>query len=344
MGLCHDFGPQIAEGCNHPMRAGSDSCTCDVCGVVCQGRFDGCGEVWARGPHPVLLKTPAPPADDLVPAPIRLRSVPNTPEPAAGDEAGDEAADDIATAVAIEALRDEIVELRRALAREQSLAADPVSASKVGAGPDTDSIRATIDAAVRTAMRKESVALGDAVAALLEGVRRDMVAMRQTYDEGLTAMKELVAEVGVARADLPVALAKRFDGLQDANDENVAVLRELVADVAAATSALSTELGRLDAGNRKAFRAALAEDMRPIIEVVAESVAQADVRLTALDEKVDELTESTTVLAEAVAEVIETLADANTDDRPVRPVLPTTPRPPGRPPADRAFPRARPGP
>ncbi len=37
------------------MRAGERACACPECGVVCQGLFDGCPEVWARGPRPVTL-------------------------------------------------------------------------------------------------------------------------------------------------------------------------------------------------------------------------------------------------------------------------------------------------
>jgi len=32
------------------MVAGADACHCDVCGTRCEGRFDGCPDVWARGP------------------------------------------------------------------------------------------------------------------------------------------------------------------------------------------------------------------------------------------------------------------------------------------------------
>jgi hypothetical protein len=55
MGRCHEFGSQIREGCGHPMRAGERACACPECGVVCEGQFDGCPDVWARGPRPVSL-------------------------------------------------------------------------------------------------------------------------------------------------------------------------------------------------------------------------------------------------------------------------------------------------
>jgi hypothetical protein len=54
-GLCHEFGSQINSGCDHPMRAGASACSCPECGVVCQGLFDGCADVWARGPRPVTI-------------------------------------------------------------------------------------------------------------------------------------------------------------------------------------------------------------------------------------------------------------------------------------------------
>lgn len=37
------------------MRAGERACACPECGVVCEGLFDGCPDVWARGPRPVTL-------------------------------------------------------------------------------------------------------------------------------------------------------------------------------------------------------------------------------------------------------------------------------------------------
>ncbi len=58
MGWCHEFGPQIAETCEHPMTAHSDHCECTVCGTVCTGRFAGCGAVWARGPREVSVSAP----------------------------------------------------------------------------------------------------------------------------------------------------------------------------------------------------------------------------------------------------------------------------------------------
>jgi len=119
MGTCHEFGPSIQEGCNHPMQATHpDACTCAVCGVVCHGRFAGCATVWARGPQEIQWKPVAGP--------------PPTGRAAEGDHAGDAAAiaavvtaagpvhDDLATAVRrltdeVERLRDELDDQRLAV-------------------------------------------------------------------------------------------------------------------------------------------------------------------------------------------------------------------------------------
>jgi hypothetical protein len=38
------------------MQPGQQACSCPECGVVCRGLFEGCGDVWARGPRPVAVK------------------------------------------------------------------------------------------------------------------------------------------------------------------------------------------------------------------------------------------------------------------------------------------------
>ncbi|MGI9032284.1 MAG: BTAD domain-containing putative transcriptional regulator [Acidimicrobiales bacterium] len=55
MGWCHEFVCQIVPECDHPMTAGQQACTCDVCGAVCTGRFGGCPDVWEQGPKPLHL-------------------------------------------------------------------------------------------------------------------------------------------------------------------------------------------------------------------------------------------------------------------------------------------------
>ena len=79
MGRCHEFGSQIREGCGHPMRAGERACSCPECGVVCQGQFDGCPDVWARGPRPVALTITSTPVINA----SRVRALAAGPDPSA---------------------------------------------------------------------------------------------------------------------------------------------------------------------------------------------------------------------------------------------------------------------
>jgi hypothetical protein len=60
MGVCREFGPQIHPDCEHPMRAGADSCTCSHCGTRCTGRFPACPQVWERGSVAVAVRPAEP--------------------------------------------------------------------------------------------------------------------------------------------------------------------------------------------------------------------------------------------------------------------------------------------
>jgi hypothetical protein len=59
VGICLEFGPHISEGCDEAMRAADQRCACPGCGVVCRGKFQGCPEVWNRGPQAVSLVSKA---------------------------------------------------------------------------------------------------------------------------------------------------------------------------------------------------------------------------------------------------------------------------------------------
>ena len=85
MGLCHEFGSQIRTGCNHPMRAGASACSCAECGVVCRGLFDGCPDVWARGPRPVSISATRASAANGAPAAVAT-TPPTRPQAAAKAE------------------------------------------------------------------------------------------------------------------------------------------------------------------------------------------------------------------------------------------------------------------
>src|SRR2546423_6752554 len=127
MGWCHEFGPQIREGCGHPMRAGESACSCPQCGVVCRGRFAGCAEVWARGPREVHVVSPPAALARRTPTPARVNYAPAQQSSGAGQHSG---ADQARTEVlawlqaAFDGLRDELSVLAGGLARQQAVLSD----------------------------------------------------------------------------------------------------------------------------------------------------------------------------------------------------------------------------
>ena len=130
--------------------------------------------------------------------------------------------------------------------------------------------------AVRKAVRRESVALSDTVTAVVEGLRRDMEAATTASEATLAALQQTLDEVAAAAAGVPA------------------------------------ELGRHDAGTRKAFKTALSQELQPVIEAVAESIAQSDYELKAISGKLDDLAVSDAELGAALAAlsaVVEALAD-----------------------------------
>src|SRR3954469_15894674 len=122
MGWCHEFGPQIREGCGHPMRAGESACSCPQCGVVCRGRFAGCAEVWARGPRDVHVVSPPNALARRTVAPVRMGGRP-AQEPSAGAE---QARTEVLAwlQAAFDGLRDELSVLAGGLARQQAVLSD----------------------------------------------------------------------------------------------------------------------------------------------------------------------------------------------------------------------------
>src|SRR3954470_1013123 len=121
MGWCHEFGPQIREGCGHPMRAGESACSCPQCGVVCQGRFAGCAEVWARGPREVHVVSPPAALARRTPTPARV-----TRTPVEQSSGADQARTEVLAwlQAAFDGLRDELSVLAGGLARQQAVLAD----------------------------------------------------------------------------------------------------------------------------------------------------------------------------------------------------------------------------
>ena len=290
MGKCRDFGSQIAEGCDHLMRAGSDSCACEECGVVCKGRFEACPSIWARGPQPVTLVA-APPEDPLEvrlfgPRDVNGQAPTTNGTHAASLSSSPTPANATGTDVfrwfqtAFDALRQEVQGLHTALLQEQAVVAKLLDERKDDKGLDPDALRDVVDAAVRKAMRNQADDLRNDVSSTVAGLRRDLEALTRSQEERGAGL-----EASIARAEAAVA------------------------EASTASAGLPAELSRRDALNRRALRMTLQEQFMPLVEVVAESVAQTEHELQSIDLKLEELTDLGASMAAALDEVADAVAE-----------------------------------
>src|SRR4051794_27793144 len=254
MGWCHEFGPQIREGCGHPMRAGESACSCPQCGVVCQGRFAGCAEVWARGPREVHVVSPPAALARRTPTPVRVTRTP-AQQPSGADQARTEVLAWLQAA--FDGLRDELSVLAGGLARQQAVLSD--------LSENRDSEVATALAEVRgwaAELRNETLRLqgferavadqlrADVSASISEGVER-MASTQEDSAGQQNDVREALAQVE-ARA---TALREETDRLQDFGQNLAEQLRaevaktvqdgmaSLMAAAAAKTEASPTEPG-----------------------------------------------------------------------------------------------------
>lgn len=278
MGRCHEFGSQIREGCRHPMRAGQTACSCPECGVVCEGQFDGCPDVWARGPRLLPVDEPdpseamvafgrprhteRPPSDDFSPA---------MPSPLNGDTFDDPPTnrtmvasleDEPRTEVfrwfeeAFDGLRNELRALAGGLTQQQAMMNELMESRQADLrlAVLAESIPALVDDAVRKAMADHSVAMLDFVDSSLgdfrDSLKRTEAATRAAQQ---AATEEQLAELeavkqAVAKQLKPVAAAIR-DAVavqQEAKDEDAARLPALKASVTRQLRPLEEAMERSD--------------------------------------------------------------------------------------------------
>jgi hypothetical protein len=356
MGLCRDFGSQIAEGCNHLMRADADSCHCDQCGVVCNGRFEACPSVWAQGPQPVVV-LPSPPPELSPPLADRHtnghghdghdghghdeHAVPpgrgaaavagnlgmGTPVGSAGTGVGTDhpvGAKDTAAEVvrgfqrAFDALRVEVESLRTALVREQHLVASLLESRSTEAEVDPETLRALVSTSVEEVVGRRSTDLRAELTATVAGLRHDLEAARLSHEEKVAGLRAALAEAAAAAAAERAGLKSSMEAVVAAAasengglESSVSALHEIQASfeaVAADNAGLPAELNRRDAAGRKAFRATLREELQPLVDVVADSVAQSDYELKALGRRVDSLMESEASMSAALNQVAASMA------------------------------------
>jgi len=301
MGRCHEFGSQIREGCAHPMRAGRDSCSCPECGVVCEGQFDGCPDVWARGPR--LVRAPDPEPESA--------TAPSDPKPArSGADAGPTAEPGVEQVITLGRPR----RLNRASADELAPAAAPAAAftgTAATAMPSMEEPRSEVlrwfeeafeglrgelralvggmtqqqammaelmetrQADLRLVMVAESLPL-----LVDDAVRKAMgdhaVHMIDFVDSSLGDFKEtLLKREDAARKAAKAADTEQVAGLEAVRTAVVKQLRPIAHAIQAAVD-LQEEAKEEDAARLPALKASLTRQLRPLEEAAERS----DERLT----------------------------------------------------------------
>ena len=262
MGWCRDFGSRISADCDHLMVAGSDSCHCDECGTVCTGRFAACPTVWAQGPQPVVITLTR--ADKLLEGPTFESRVTNGHPPA-----------------------------------EIRLNGTGID----GAGPGLGAGEAALGTVSRPdvlqwlqgafyALRVEIEGLRGAleeekalVRSLLESHAQDRIDPEALRNLVAAAAQQAVQD---ETADLKMVLRTDLGKMRRSQDERV--------------TSLSVELDERDSVNRRAFRTTMHEELQPLVDIVAESVAQSEVQLGALDRTFDKFKDMGADLFSALAQ------------------------------------------
>jgi hypothetical protein len=250
MGWCHEFGPQISEGCNHPMTAGEDSCYCEACGVGCHGQFGGCPDVWARGP--VKIEFSAPPATtgraSRVAATEARAGTPTGPRPT--------------PPVYVEAAA--------------PMAAEPTS---VSVGDSRLEVMEWLRGAFE-GVRAELRVLSDGIARQQSSIA-DIAEANAAAAELVRVSDLLPQRVAAAVAD---AIAHAAPVTSPESEQALASVAEALVQLEHLADDLRSESLRLHA-----FREALAADLPTVARAVEEAAARADARLADLSDRVDEL-------------------------------------------------------
>ena len=159
------------------MVAGDASCHCVECGVVCSGRFRGCGAVWDRGPvaQPVVRRRPAKApangaAEPVGTAPAEpVMSLPAMPMAAAAPPVAATAPPPVAGAggdrvsaflMALDDVRSELRALHEAVERQQEFlaAAERRERAMADVADLLDHLPARVSAAIRGALAEVGTA------------------------------------------------------------------------------------------------------------------------------------------------------------------------------------------
>ena len=316
MGRCHEFGSQIREGCGHPMRAGERACACPECGVVCEGQFDGCPDVWARGPRPLTLTVSpaidAPRVRALAPGPDPAppttpsngnanwngysTSAPPPPPPTA--ETAPQGSGGTSRSEILQWFEDAFDELRNELhavvstvTRQQAMLAELLDSreAELRVVMVAESLPELAGEAAAKAMADQSDGLTEIVAASLDDFRASMQASDLSSVAVMDGMRELLRRVEVT-AEV---------NMEDARLEGSAQLQALKASVGRQLKPLSAAVAEVaayieiaeerEAARSKAMKASVTRQLQPLTAAVEAAVERSDQQLAEIHARLDAL-------------------------------------------------------
>ena len=298
MGRCHDFGVQIRPGCEHPMQAGESACVCKLCDSVCEGQFNGCGDVWARGPRPVHVASTTGASDlfkenghvngsagppPTAPPVSEDRAAGRPPQVHQPTNANFSVLDRPETSM--HALRTDLGALGTAMSNQQAVVTQLIGAySDLRRAPESESLLGTVKAAVEEALARHEASgresmMRDArrLEDLLAEVRELRAEHRAHKGSVTTSQDELRSELRNARSQDRVALSEASAAGARRMEELIGQVTELAADqrahqakLTAAHDGLRAEVADALARERVAFSEALAAGTRRIDELVGQ--------------------------------------------------------------------------
>lgn len=307
------------------MRAGERACACPECGVICQGQFDGCPGVWARGPRPVAL-TVAP----AIEAP-RVRALPAGPEPGrASVNAPTAATSNAATSNgntngtgnggyagpppspprsestqgggsrteilqwfedAFDELRNELHALASTVTRQQAMLAELLDSreAELRVVMVAESLPELVGDAAAKALTDQSDGLAEVVADSLDDFRASMAAADLSSVAVMDGMRELLRRVEVT-AEINAEEA-RYEGAARLEALKGSFGRQLKPVTAAITEIADyiAETEERETARTRALKASVTRQLQPLAAAVEAAMGRSDQQLAEISARLDAL-------------------------------------------------------
>lgn len=306
------------------MEAGEQACACPACGVVCEGLFDGCPEVWERGPRPVAFVSaaisapraralnpgpapepqprwqqppvPPPPAYQsplangfsggaVSPPPPPPPPLPPRQQPGAGSRA------DVLHWFegAFDELRGELHAVAGTLTRQQAMLAELLDAreAELRVVMVAESLPELAGEAAATALADQTAGLAEVVDAQLEDFRVAVEASDMSTVAAMDGMRELLQRIEMASGvDVQAANHAGAARLEALKTSMVRQLRPVTAAMAEVAAHVEEAQDR-EAARSRALRASVAKQVQPLAAALEAAIERSDRQMAEIRDRLD---------------------------------------------------------